>query len=306
MLNVMSSISRSSAGVNQQYTNTTLSGREDKAYDEPDRSLSNLPKVQTKTDKPKYPVGTRKIINKPGRTYYLDGDGNVISTVAVTPKESRQETRADHESPATEDLSARFASMGSQGRSLEGVEQSWTSKHSIEQVYSTQSTAGDNRASSRHRSDTRDSPQVAGRDAKTASTRPDLVRHYSQGSSVSAQDERGQSRERVIVRQRRGADDNDNDDGEPSGQPLQRPLRESPEQQPTHKESIKQSQGPSQRTVSDDILVQRSQTTSNARRLSVNQGSGLPTISESGLLKTTWIAGDKNGRSEAMDDRKVP
>jgi hypothetical protein len=58
--------------------------------------------------------------------------------------------------------------------------------------------------------------------------------------------------------------------------------------------------------VSDDGLVQRLQTTNNVRRLSVNQGAGLPTISESGLLKTTLIAGDNKGRSEVMDDRKGP
>jgi hypothetical protein len=301
MLNTISNISNSSAGINQQYASATLPGREDKAYDEPDKALPNLPKAQTKTDQPKYPTGTRKVIKKPGHTYYLDGDGNVISTVAVTRQESRQETRAEHGQP-TDDLITRFASMGAQGWSLEGDEQSRTSRHSSEQVHSTQATAEDHRASSRQRSDPRDSSQLAGRDAKTVSARPDLVRHYSQGSSFGAQDERGQSRERPIVRQRQEADD----DRESSARPLQGPPRDSLQQKSTHKGPSELSQGQSNSAVSDDGLVQRLQTTNNVRRLSVNQGAGLPTISESGLLKTTLIAGDNKGRSEVMDDRKGP
>jgi hypothetical protein len=177
------------------------------------------------------------------------------------------------------------------------------SRHSPEDGLSTQATFRDRRASSRPRSHSRDPSQQADRDTRTASAGTHMGRHYPQSASIVVQDEKSKSRERPVIRQ---LEESDNIDRESIARPVQGPRKDSLEQQPAHRGPKELPRKQPQRTVSDDGSLQRHPTINNSRRLSVTHGSGLPSISESGLFKTTRIVGDNKGPSEVMDERKFP
>lgn len=249
-------------------------------------------------DQPSCPPGTREIVTRGDRTYYLDINREVISVASAR----QQETRARHGQDTPADLTVRFASMSTEGRSSEGSERYNSPRNPSDQGASARATAGDLRVPSRHTSDPRNSSQSDDHDPQALSARPAMARHSSRGPVIIAQDERSQSRERHTVRQLQRDDDDDDDDDhhESPAEPVQVSRRPSLPQQ-SYGETDEQARGQVQRPVSDEGPVQRP---NSVRRPSMNQGSNLATISESGDLKATKIVGDNKGRSEVMDDRK--
>jgi hypothetical protein len=310
MLNGVPSISYSSSGISQQQASATLSSLEDNEYDEAHKPLPNvanginprrhaapesLPRNtesthqpgQTKTDQPEHPPGTRKIIRKPDRTYYLDGDGKVISVVAAT----RQEPRVDRGKSSPDDVTNQFATMNTQSKGL-----------------------GESKSDrpSRYTADPHDEPQGPGSDPYGLSAWPQIARHGSQGSAYGPREERSQSRERARVHQHRPAEDRESSrdlkggiDAHLSNRPAQDPQRHSVQEAPGPGGLIDTTRGQSQRPTGNETIVSNDKGI-GTRRPSVTQRTGLETISELGTYKATRITGDnKYGRSkETIDDRK--
>lgn len=257
---------------------------------------------QTETNQTEYPPRANTGVRAPDRTRYYDTDGKVIRVGTAVRHGSRQETQADHRLDA-DDLTARFASMGAQRGMLEGNEQSMASRHSANDSLSTQPTLRDRRASSRPRSHSRDPSQQADHDTRTASAGTHMRRYYPQSSNIVMQEEKSKSREQPVIRQ---LEESDNIDRESTGRPVQGQRKDSLELQQAHRRPNELPRKQPQRAVSNDGSLQRHQTINNSRRPSVTQGPGLPTISESELLKTTKIMGDNTGSTEALDKRKFP
>jgi hypothetical protein len=320
-LNAIISAPYSLPGISQQRATAPSSGGNDDINDEPDSRLPSLPnrvnqgrRAVTESlprnivsaqdtrqpNQTEHRPGANRGVRPSDRSRYHDRDDKAIRIGAATRHESRQETRADHEFSA-DDLTERFASMGAQRGRQEGNEQSRTSRHSTDDGLSTRATPQDRQASSRPRSDSRDPTQQAGRDTRTASTGTDMERHCPQRSSIDVQEEKSKSRERPVIRQ---LQEHDTIDRASTTRPVQGQRKDPFEQQTAHRVPHEQLRKQLQRHVLDDGHLQQGQAINNSRRLSVTHGSDLPTISESGLLKTTKIVGDNKGPSEVMDERK--
>jgi hypothetical protein len=288
-----------------------LSGGEHDGYDEPGRSLSNIPNGfspgrhaaaefppedslsaqrsgQIETDQPEYPPGTKKDIRKPDRAYYHDRDGKVISTVAAR----RQEPRTDHTQSNTDDLTTRLTTMNTQGESL---------------------GESDSRRRPRHTAASRDEPQETVTDPRGLSSRSHIMRHGSQGPTYGPHEERSQSRGRADVHQPRLSGDRESSRELRGG--IDTHLSNRPAQD-RHKYSFQEVQGPGglvepthgqpQQPTGNEALVSND-TGSGTRRMSMSQKGGLEPISELGPYKATTITGDNRyGRSKEMiDSRKI-
>lgn len=309
VVNAATKIYSSSASISEQHASSTIPVRTTVGHDERDRPLVNDSKGvtpgrpaaaetrsrdianahrsgQARTDSSHYPPGTKKVVEKADRIYCLDGDGNVIKTIAAT----RRDPRTDNSHFTTDEVTHQLSIMNTQG-------ESWRE--------------GDARRPSRHAADPREEFQAASINQRDSSARPQLPRYGSQGSVFASREERSQSRERAEVHQIRPIEYRDSSRDRDSGidkhlsnRSASDPHRPSSQDIPvlvgrtntTHVQSPRSAFN--EGTVPNDAVI-------GARHPPATPKTSLDTISELECYKSTRIKGDERyGRSKEMIDRR--
>jgi hypothetical protein len=128
-----------------------------------------------------------------------------------------------------------------------------------------------------------------------------IVQQLNEPDNIDRESAAGDSRQRPIVQQ---LNEPDNIDRESAARPVQSQRKDPFEQPTTHRVPNELLRKQLQSPVPDNNYSHGPQTISDGRRLSATHVPDLPPISESGLFKTTRIAGDNKRTLEVMDGRK--